>query len=123
MLFRSDIQKIKTHTGCNAVMIGRAAIGNPWIFSGLDRNEVTDEMALSMVKEHLQRHLAFYGDHKGMILFRKHAMHYLKLHWFPRDLRIAIMTQTEPKEFLTLVETAFNDGRLRLPLANEEIFQ
>ena len=119
----ADIQRLKEHTGCQAVMIGRAAIGNPWIFSGLDRHQVTNEMALAMVREHLQRHLAFYGNYKGMLLFRKHAMQYLKLHWFPRDLRVAIITQTDPVQFLHLVEEAFGKGLLNLPLAHEELLQ
>ena len=35
-----DIQRMKAHTGCPAVMIARGAIGNPWIFAGQDRAEV-----------------------------------------------------------------------------------
>ena len=34
-----DIEKIKQYTGCNAVMIGRAALANPWIFSRLNRSD------------------------------------------------------------------------------------
>ena len=36
----ADIQRMKAHTNCDAVMIGRAAIANPWIFMGLDREQV-----------------------------------------------------------------------------------
>jgi tRNA-dihydrouridine synthase B len=37
----ADIERIKAHTGCTAVMIARAAISNPWIFSRLDRENVS----------------------------------------------------------------------------------
>ncbi len=113
----ADIQRLKSYTGCNAVMIGRAAIGNPWIFAGLDRHEVTNDMALAMVTEHLQRHLDFYGDSKGMLLFRKHAMQYLKLHWFPRDTRIRVITETNPVVFLGLIQDIFAQYPAGLPVA------
>jgi nifR3 family TIM-barrel protein len=34
----ADITRIKAHTGCDGVMIGRAAIGNPWVFARKDRS-------------------------------------------------------------------------------------
>jgi len=114
----ADIERLKQYTGCNAVMIGRAAIGNPWIFSKTDRDKVTDEMAYDLLTDHLRRHLDFYGDRKGMILFRKHAMQYLKLHWFPRAVRTEIITQTDPQEFLRLVRKAF---LIEKPLSELEV--
>lgn len=103
----SDIGRMKTYTGVSAVMIGRAAIGNPWIFSKLDRDNVSNEMAFDLVKDHLSRHLEFYGERKGMILFRKHALQYLKLQRFARAKRTEIMTQNDPKEFINSLTALF----------------
>ncbi|NTW12647.1 MAG: tRNA-dihydrouridine synthase family protein, partial [Anaerolineales bacterium] len=51
----ADIQRMKQYTNCDAVMIGRAAIANPWIFAGLDREQVTPEMLHDTIREHLQK--------------------------------------------------------------------
>jgi tRNA-dihydrouridine synthase B len=51
----ADIQRMKQHTNCDAVMIGRAAIANPWIFAGLDREQVPAELLHQTVHEHLQK--------------------------------------------------------------------
>jgi tRNA-dihydrouridine synthase B len=100
----ADIERMKAHTGCEAVMIGRAAIGNPWIFSRLDREQVTPEMIRLMVHQHLERNLQFYGEHKGLILFRKHAMRYLALQRLPRVMRTKIILQNEAQGFLGLLD-------------------
>jgi tRNA-dihydrouridine synthase B len=72
-----DIERMKAHTGCDAVMIGRAAIGNPWIFRRLKRNELSMADIVATVGDHVREMVSYYGEKLGMVLFRKHLKHYL----------------------------------------------
>ncbi len=103
----ADIERMKRHTGCDAVMIGRAAVGNPWIFAHLDRAQVSAEMLLQMVRQHLNRCVAFYGEHRGLILFRRHAFSYLKLHHLPRAVRTSIIFQEDAGNFISMLDAYY----------------
>jgi nifR3 family TIM-barrel protein len=72
----ADIARIKESTGCDGVMIGRAAIGNPWIFQRKDRHDVAIDEVIVLLKRHLRAMLDYYGE-RGLILFRKHAVKYM----------------------------------------------
>ena len=61
----ADIQHMKDHTGCSGVMIGRAAMDNPWIFAGLNRGEVSPRQVQETLHRHLERNLEFYGERRG----------------------------------------------------------
>ncbi len=74
----ADIARIKARTGCDGVMIGRAAIGNPWIFSRQDRDQVTSPEKIAVMRQHLALNLDFYGPDLGLLLFRKHAARYVQ---------------------------------------------
>lgn len=101
-----DIRRIKAHTGCTAVMIGRAAIGNPWIFSRLDRGQAPPDLVLATMQRHLQSMLDFYGLPVGLHRFRKHADRYLEPYGLPADVRHALMTEEDPDEFRRLLAAA-----------------
>ena len=99
----ADIEKMKTHTNCDGVMIGRAAIGNPWIFSGKDRDEVNFEEVQKVMSEHLDRNLLFYGEELGINLFRKHVVQYLAPLHTTRRYRRELLTRENREEFLELL--------------------
>jgi nifR3 family TIM-barrel protein len=96
----ADIERIKAQTGCQGVMIGRAAIGNPWIFSRLDRSDVPLEMVRETLLRHLERMLAFYGPELGLVRFRKHASRYLAAFELTPEQRHSLLTAQGPVEFL-----------------------
>ncbi len=78
----TSYQKAKdvlAHTGANGVMIGRGAVGNPWIFHQIATGEefVLNALKKEIIKEHYESMIAHYGYH-GMIMFRKHLHTYSK---------------------------------------------
>lgn len=99
----ADIARIKAHTGCDGVMIGRGAIGNPWIFSRKDRGQVSFGEKVALMRRHLGLNLNFYGAPLGLILFRKHAARYI--HGLPGAdvLREPLLTCRDVSEFDDLV--------------------
>ena len=73
-------------TNVDAIMIGRASLGNPWIFKELDTYfskgiilpPVTHQEVLDMILEHARRLLDLKGEKVAMIEMRGHAAWYLK---------------------------------------------
>jgi len=67
------------HTKCDGIMIGRGAVGRPWIFKEIKENldHTSKELIRDVVLEHFEQMVTFYGDY-GVILFRKHLHTYSK---------------------------------------------
>jgi tRNA-dihydrouridine synthase B len=105
----ADVGRMRGHTGCDAVMIGRAAIANPWIFAGLDRHQVPDPQVREFLARHLERNIRFYGPEDGPRLFRKHAVQYLLLRRLSREDRKQILRPEPPLDFAQTLD------RLLLP--------
>jgi tRNA-dihydrouridine synthase B len=101
----ADIERIKQVTGCEAVMIGRAAVGNPWIFSRLDRLQVPSELVRSTMLRHLEKMIDFYGPDLGLMRFRKHASRYLTPLGLAPETRRRLLTIEQPAEFLEVLDT------------------
>lgn len=67
------------HTGADGIMIGRAAVGKPWIFKQIKEgiDEVTPELITEVVLEHYDQMISYY-DHYGAVMFRKNLHSYSK---------------------------------------------
>ncbi|MDY6873269.1 MAG: tRNA-dihydrouridine synthase [Chloroflexota bacterium] len=92
----ADIDAIKAQTGCDAVMVGRAAVANPWIFSRLDRDQVPNAVVRQTLHQHLDDMLAFYGE-RGVITFRKYLKACLRPYNLSKERRMVILKSTDPQ--------------------------
>ena len=81
-----DAARMMEQTGCDAVMIGRAAQGNPWIFrkiseylaTGKELSEPDMAERSALILRHLDMLLEYKGEYVGPREMRKHATWYTK---------------------------------------------
>ncbi|MEJ2053333.1 MAG: tRNA dihydrouridine synthase DusB [Calditrichaceae bacterium] len=81
-----QVKQMFDETGCDAVMIGRGAIHNPWIFRDakhfLQTGELPEHPSLQervdILKQHYRYSVEYKGERKGVIEMRKHLSGYLK---------------------------------------------
>lgn len=98
------IQRAFAETGCDGVMIGRAAIENPWIFGQAKYFMETGELLtfpsiderVRVLLQHLQLSIEQKGEPRAVIEFRKHYSGYL------RNLPNASKTRSELMQFIDL---------------------
>jgi len=81
-------EQVLSYTGADAIMIGRAAQGRPWIFREINHflkhgsllEEPTMEEVRSILIEHVKELHKFYGDFMGVRFARKHVSWYMQTH-------------------------------------------
>lgn len=80
-----DARRMRETTGCDAVMVGRAAQGNPWLFRDIARAEwglapvgVSGKERVYMALRHLNMMLALRGEGMAVREMRKHVAWYLQ---------------------------------------------
>jgi tRNA-dihydrouridine synthase B len=74
---REDIERCLQVTGADGVMLGRGALGNPWIFSSASLKDFNFDELARVVLRHAHLHLEHYGP-KSMVTFRKHLAWYFR---------------------------------------------
>jgi tRNA-dihydrouridine synthase B len=80
-----DINRMFSHTKCDGIMIGRAALGNPWFFTQIkkymlneDFEEITIDERLEICKKHLELLVETHGEVVGCNNMKKHFAWYFK---------------------------------------------
>ena len=84
----AQAKQVLDYTGADAVMIGRAAQGRPWIFreithylaTGKTLPEPSPSQVCEILLDHLHNLYALYGDYSGVRVARKHIAWYSKSH-------------------------------------------
>jgi tRNA-dihydrouridine synthase B len=106
-----DAFRMMDESGCNGVMVGRGALGKPWIFKeildsppdsspfpSLDERE-------ELIGRHLDMTLGMYGEAIGMKKFRKHLLWYTKGLQGGAHFRQSVVSIAEKKAMLDAVHT------------------
>ncbi|HIQ28377.1 MAG TPA: tRNA-dihydrouridine synthase [Sulfurovum sp.] len=118
MLANGDIdspakaQWVLNHTKADGVMIGRAAVGKPWIFSQIKEGlkEPTSELIKEVVLEHFDQMIKHY-DAYGAIIFRKNLHSYSKAGYQGASLFRNDVNRTEdPTEMREMIEAFFSQN-------------
>jgi tRNA-dihydrouridine synthase B len=113
--------EILNYTGCDGVMIGRAAQGRPWIFdevnffveTGKLREELAQENVRDIMRAHLEDLYDFYGDETGVRVARKHLSWYFRQHPGQEALRDRLVRIETPREQLATLLDQYDTREAR----------
>jgi nifR3 family TIM-barrel protein len=105
------------YTGCDAVMIGRAALGNPWIFREIEAylkdGTILDKPTYDEIEEmmiyHFKSLVELKGEHVACLEMRSHGPWYLKGIPNASHLRKKLSHINTKEEFIEDVKTYFNE--------------
>lgn len=112
--------KMFEETGVDGIMIGRGAIGNPWIFSRLKyffetgdiMKQISNEEKYSIIKEHINLMIIEKGEDSGIKEFRKHLAAYTRNLPNSSAFRYKINNIVHKKELIDELNFYFNSLKL-----------
>ena len=104
---KEDAKRMLEETGCDAIMIGRATLGNPWIIkecveyieNNKEINSPTYIDRLNMLKKHLELLIENEGERKALLEIKTHALWYLKYIPKTKELKQELVTCKTIEEF------------------------
>ena len=105
-------KKMFDETGCDAVLVARGALGNPWIFKELEEyfsngkisRRPTVAAITDVMQKHLQLCISFHGERVGVVTFRKFFIWYTWGHHSVRHLRQHATSAKTAAQMQTVIE-------------------
>jgi tRNA-dihydrouridine synthase B len=113
-----DAKNLLTCTFCDAIMVGRGAQGNPWIFKQilhyLKKGEIipcpTSEEKIATIIRHLEMLVELKGEHIGVCEMRKHIAWYLKGMPNSAIIKEKVFRLIDKNEILDLLKNYISNG-------------
>ena len=107
-----DAKKMLDETGCDAIMIGRGLLGNPWLIRqsidyidfGIEPEKVTLDMRLDMIKKHAELLCENIPEEVAMHKMRTHTAYYLKGQWRSSEIKPKIFKMNSKRELFDLLD-------------------
>lgn len=102
----NHVQSMINSTGADGVMVGRGALGNPWIFQG--RRPTVGEIRETLLT-HLEFHLSFYEITKyALMTFRKHLVWYTKGLANAASFRLRVFQENSHPIIMDMIQEFFD---------------
>ncbi len=111
------VKKVKDEYGIDGVMIGRAAIGNPWFFNTVKHYLKTGEMLpdpsveerISVCRTHLVKEMEWKGDRLGILEMRRHYASYFKGLANVKEYREKLVTADTLEQVDAVLQSMINE--------------
>lgn len=108
-----DAKKMLNTTGCDAIMIGRASLGNPWFIKEcveyIENNKIikkpTQKEKIKMIIKHYRLLKKYINEKQALLEIRSHALWYIKGINNSKEIKNKIMSTKTEKEFLDVIRS------------------
>jgi len=112
----ADASRMLDITGCDGIMVGRGALGNPWLFGEIINSlpsestpfSVTMKERQEMINRHLNMTIRYVGEEIGVKNFRKHLLWYTKGLKGGAQFRQSVISVREKEYLLSAVHSYFS---------------
>ena len=110
-----EAEKMLKETKCDAIMIGRATLGNPWfikecveyIENGKIINKPTDKEKIDMILHHYNLLKKYTNEKTALLEIRTHALWYLKGIPGTKEIKTKICQAKTEEEFLKIINSIY----------------